>query len=243
MKRLFVALLLTCLAVAAWGCATHVAETSREDGQAGAQPTPTAQTVAQSVEQQSSSSEDDDDDGEHSSSSEDDDDKDGKKHDNGDSGEHGSSSDGTVSYQNPGAEGTGLNTSRNDALAGAEPLDVVTWTTPPTISPGELEAAGELSGGAMLFNPMVDGEGAGFIVFYKGVEEPLVLLLPDLGPMHLWESDHTIADMEHEFEGSTFTIRAYSPLFMDVGPSDLEIRVYGFDGNGADALLAVSDVR
>ena len=60
--------------------------------------------------------------------------------------------------------------------------------------------------------------------------------------MHVWDSEHTIAPMEHEFEGSSFTIRAYSPLFMDVGPGDLVIRVFGMDGDGNDELLAVAPV-
>ena len=120
----------------------------------------------------------------------------------------------------PGLMGTAFDSSRNDALFGAEPLDVVTWSVEPTISPGALEAAGTLSGGAMLFDPTVDGEGASFAVYYKDHNEPMVLLLPNLGPMYIWDTNHTVAEMDYEFEGSSFTIRAYSPLFMDVGPDD-----------------------
>ncbi len=96
----------------------------------------------------------------------------------------------------------------------------------------------------MLFNPMADGEGAGFILYHKNVpDEPLLVLLPDLGPMYIWDTDHTVADMEHEFEFSTFTFTAYSPLFFDTGPGDLELRVFGYDANGADALLSVATVE
>ncbi len=147
-----------------------------------------------------------------------------------------------MSRENPGLAGTIFDPSRSLALFDAQPLDAVTWDTPPTIGGGALEASGVLDEGVNLFNPMVDGEGAGFIVYYKGMDEPLALLLPDLGPMDIWESNYTIAPMEHEFEASTFSIMAYSPLFMDVGPGDLEVRLFGMDANGADALLAIEPV-
>ena len=86
---------------------------------------------------------------------------------------------------------------------------------------------------------MADGEGVAFVVYFKGVKEPLLLLLPDPGPTRVWETGHTVASMEHESEGTSFEFRAYSPLFMDVGPSDLDLRVFGFDAGGAEALLAV----
>ena len=158
------------------------------------------------------------------------------------SGASDDSDDGTVSYQNPGAEGRLFDSSRNDALAGAAPANAVKWGKSPAISAGALDADGMLEGGATLFNPVADSEGAAFIVYYKGNEEPLVVLLPDLGPMFTWETNHTVAPMEHEFEGASFTFTAYSPLFMDVGPGDLELRVYGVDGTGADALLAVAPI-
>ena len=175
--------------------------------------------------------------GESSSSSED-------SHSGGDDGDSGEdrSDDDTVSRENPGFTGTAFDAARNLALSGAQPLNAVTWNMRPAISGGALEASGILDEGVSLFDPKVDGEGAGFIVYYKGVEEPLVLLLPDLGPTQIWESDHTIAPMELEIEGPSFTFRAYSPLFMDVGPSDLEIRLFGLDANGADALLVIEPV-
>ena len=178
-------------------------------------------------------------DGDQSSSSSRDDDSDGDA--NGDSDGSGSDDD-TVSRQNPGFIGRAFDASRNEALSDAQPLNAVEWTLEPTISAGALEAAGVLSEGATLFSPMVDGEGAGFILYYKGVQDPLVVLLPDIGDLHIWETDLTVAEMEHEIEGGTFSITAYSPLFMDVGPSDLEMRVFGYDVNGADSLLAVQPV-
>ena len=71
----------------------------------------------------------------------------------------------------------------------------------------------------------------------------MVELLPDLGPMFVWDTFLTVAPTEMEIEGASFKIRAYSPLFMDVGPGDLELRVYGYDQSGADALLAVQDIE
>ncbi len=244
MKRLFVALLLLCLA-AAWSCAGEP-----EPEPAAATPQQVAQTTPSSTpttqpEQPSQGSASSGQSGQSSSASSEDDDDDSEDDDNGDSGEHPSKKDdddAAVSYVNPGLTGTGFDSSRNDALFDAEPLNAVTWSVEPTISAGALDAAGTLSGGAMLFNPMVDGEGAGFIVYFGDFTEPMALLLPDLGPMYVWDSEHTIAPMEHEFEGSSFTIRAYSPLFMDVGPGDLVIRVFGVDGDGNDALLAVAPV-
>ena len=222
MMRLIVVLVLMCLAAAALGCGEDSASASGEDQGA-------------SLGSASSSSE-----GSDEGSGHDDDDGDsdeGSGHDD-DSGHD----DKTVSRENPGFTGTGFDSGRNDALVDAQPLDAVTWTVEPTISAGALEAKGVLKDGATLFNPVVDGEGAGFIVYFKGMGEPLALLLPDLGPTRIWETDHTVAPTEHEIEGASFEIRAYSPLFMDVGPSDLEIRLFGYDAGGADALLAVRPV-
>ena len=163
--------------------------------------------------------------------------------DSGSSDHAGSDSDGAVSRENPGGEGSLFDNSRNIALFGVKPLNAVTWTVEPVITPGELVAEGMLEQGLVIFNPMVDGEGSGFSVFYKGHEESLVELLPDLGPMFVWDTFQTVAPTEMEIEGPSFKIRAYSPLFMDVGPGDLELRVYGYDQSGADALLAIQDVK
>ncbi len=231
MKRLIVSLLLICLALVAASCSDDP-ETA---------PEATSGADANGATSQASSSSSDDDSGKSDSDASD---SDGSGHSGTDS-----DSDGVAVATNPGFEGTGIDISRNTALAGAEPLDVVNWTSEPVIEGSALSTHGVLDHGYTLFNPMVDGEGASFIVYYKGNPEPLALLLPDLGPTHIWETDHTVATMEHEFEGeSLFSFTAYSPLFMDVGPGDLELRVFGYDStsgddrNIKDTLLAVIPV-
>ena len=218
MKRLIFALMLIGIAVAALGCGGD--SESAADGY-------------DNLEQISSGDDNSGDSG-HSSSSEDD----GSSHDSGEDG----SDDDTVSHENPGFSSTSFDSSRNDTLIDTQPLDAVTWTVGPSISAGSLEAKGVLKDGATLFNPIVEGDGASFIVYFKGVRDPLLLLLPDLGPRQIWETDHTVAPMEQEFNGVSFEFVAYSPLFMDVGPSDLELRVFGYDAGGADALLAVQPI-
>ncbi len=146
--------------------------------------------------------------------------------------------DAVVSNENRISEERAHDDAQNVALKDAEPLGVVTWTEEPAIGGGELKAAGELQDGAALFMPQ-DGDGYAFSVRYKTHEDPMVILLPDLGPTAIWQSFHTIADMEIEVAGAAFSFRAYSPLFMDVGGGDLELRVYGYDKDGNPALLAV----
>ena len=147
----------------------------------------------------------------------------------------------SASNQNPSGEGIPLDTAPNEALSGSEPLNIVTWTKQPTLSPGELSGEGVIEDGANVFIPDF-GEGAPFLLFYKGHSEPLVALLPDLGPMLMWQTDLTVAPMDWEMNDGKFNFRAYSPLFMDSDPSALELRVYGYDGDYNPALLAVSDI-
>ncbi len=237
MKLLFVTLMLACFAVL--GCGGDTEPTSVVEP-VSTQAFSTQPADGDDNVEQPSDGDRSEGDGDQSSSSSGNDDSDSDA--NGDTDGHGSDDDDTVSRENPGYVGMAFDASRNEALFDAQPLDVVVWTMEPTASAGALEAAGILNEGATLFNPMVDGEGAGFILYYKGNTEPLVLLLPDLGPLYIWETDLTVADMEHESEGGVFSFQAYSPLFMDVGPSDLEIRVFGYDGDGADALLAIQPV-
>ena len=133
--------------------------------------------------------------------------------------------------------------SRNQALRNAEPLDVVTWTSGPSLSPGELSGEGTLDGDALLFNPNF-GEGAAFAVYHVNYDdEPMLVLLPSLGAMMIWDTDLTVAEMDYESEGQRFSFRAYSPLFFDSGPSDLRLRVFGFDDAGSPALLAISEIK
>ncbi len=142
--------------------------------------------------------------------------------------------------QNPSGAGPELDYSRNTMLRFAAPRNAVTWTTAPHIADGALSGAGELPQGVMLFDPM--SGGAPFSVRVVGHDEPLVVLLPDLGPMQTWNTDLTVAEMEFELSGTSFSFTAYSPLFMDVSGGDLEFRVYGFDVNGSIALLAVAEI-
>ena len=92
----------------------------------------------------------------------------------------------------------------------------------------------------MLFDPM--SGGAPFSVRVAGDDEPLVVLLPDLGPTQTWNTDLTVAEMEYELSETSFSFTAYSPLFMDVSGGDLEFRVFGWDVNGSIALLAVTTI-
>ena len=147
----------------------------------------------------------------------------------------------TVSYANPNAAGVPLNDGRAGAPDDAASLDAVIWTTAPVIEAGALSAAGTLTQGARLYEPM-NGEPSAFSVYYGDNAEVMVELLPDLGPMRVWDTDATVAPSDFELEGSDFTIRAYSPLFMDVGPSDLMLRVWGYDAAGETALLSAQAV-
>lgn len=148
----------------------------------------------------------------------------------------------SFSNPNPGGEGLSLNSEANRAAADSDALNLITWTEPPTLSPGELTGAGTVGGGARLFDPQSPNEGAAFEVYYAGHDDPMVALLPDLGPMNLWQTDHTVAEMDWEMEGGKFSFRAYSPLFMDSDPSNLELRVYGYDADANPALLAISPI-
>ena len=152
-------------------------------------------------------------------------------------------SDGTVSYANPNGQGVNFQDTRSPALENAASIDAVTWTVEPVIKAGALDAAGELAPNARLSEPM-NGEGSAFSVYYDGHDEALVELLPDLGPMQIWDTDATVAPTEFELAGGAFTIRAYSPLFMDVGtPSELELRVWGYDRAGQEVLLSVRRIN
>ena len=156
---------------------------------------------------------------------------------------NGDGSDGGVSYANPNGQGVNFQDTRSPALENAASIDAVTWTLEPAIRAGALEAAGALTPNARLSEPM-NGEGSAFSVYYDGHDEALVEILPDLGPMQIWDTDATVAPTEFELAGSAFTIRAYSPLFLDVGtPSELELRVWGYDQAGQEVLLSVRRIN
>lgn len=147
----------------------------------------------------------------------------------------------TVSYSNPNPTGVPLIDNREVTADSAASLDAVTWTTGPVIDAGALVAAGTLTQGARLSEP-TRGEPSAFSVYYGANAEVLVELLPDLGAAHVWDTDATVAPGEFERAGNEFTIRAYSPLFMDVGPSGLLLRVWGYDNAGNPALLSAETV-
>ena len=150
--------------------------------------------------------------------------------------------DSTVSNSNQVTGSDSFGWSQNEALLGSEPLNIVDWTQQPTLSLGALDASGVLKGGTVLFDPTV-GEGAAFAIYHVNYDsEPMLVILPNLGPMSIWDTDFTVAEMDYEFEAESFTFTAYSPLFFDATPSDLKLHVYGFDSDGNPALLAVSDI-
>ena len=162
---------------------------------------------------------------------------------NGAGGANSDSNDQAVSYANPNGQPVNFQDARSPALQNATSIDAVTWTVEPIIRAGALEAAGTLTQNARLFEPMI-GEGSAFSVYYVGHDEAMVELLPDMGPMHVWDTDATVAPSDFELAGGEFTIKAYSPLFRDVGsPSQLELRVWGYDQAGQEALLSVRSVN
>ena len=146
-----------------------------------------------------------------------------------------------VSYSNPNGAGVPLNDNRDVAPGAAASLDAVTWTTTPVIEAGALVAAGTLNQGVRLSEPTA-GEPSAFSVYYDANTEVMVELLPDLGAPRVWDTDATVAPSEFGQEGNEFSIRAYSPLFMDVSPSDLLLRVWGYDDAENAALLSVQTV-
>ena len=154
-----------------------------------------------------------------------------------------SSEDDVAAFTNPNPDGNGitLNSAQNEALKDAKPRDMVAWNTQPTLSMWELRAEGTIQKLGVLFDPL-EGDGSAFSVYYKGHAESLVELLPELEPTMMWLTDLTVAPTEVETKGDEFSFRAYSPLFMDTDPSDLELRVYGYDADGNPAILAIAEI-
>ena len=180
----------------------------------------------------------DEDDGGHSSSASSDEAKDDPTETNG-----GSEDDSVVSNENQVSGGYAFDWSENQALVDADPLNVVTWESGPTLGLGELYGEATINEDALLFSPML-GEGAALAVYHVNYDsEPMIVLLPSLGPTMIWETDLTVAEMDYEIDGQTLTFRAYSPLFFDGNASDIKLRVYGYDTNNTPALLAISDIH
>ncbi len=196
---------------------------------------PAADTKEASMEE-AKSTEDKDEEGEHASAS-----SESSKEFEGDN-RGGGDDDDAVSNSNRISGSSDFDWAQNQALRDAESLEAVSWTSGPAMSPGELSGEGKLDGDAVLFDPNL-GEGAAFAVYHANYDdEPMLVLLPNLGAMMIWDTSLTVAEMDYELEGESFSFRAYSPMLFDADPSDLKLRVFGFDSDGAPALLAVSTI-
>ena len=114
------------------------------------------------------------------------------------------------------------------------------WTSGPTVGGGELSGAGEFTQDVNPFDPTL-GEGAALAVYYSDHDDPLVALLPELPPTQMWNTDHTVAEMEWELDWPSFSFRAYSPLFMDMG-GDLQLLVFGYDEDYNEAVLSAAGI-
>ena len=60
---------------------------------------------------------------------------------------------------------------------------------------------------------------------------------PTCGLPTFGDTDHTVAPTDFEQEGGQFWLRAYSPLFMDVGPGDYRLVVWGYGEGGERVVL------
>ncbi len=150
--------------------------------------------------------------------------------------------DDTVSNTNQIAGGYTFDWSENQAFKDAEPLNIITWESGPTLGLGELYGEATINDDAIPFEPML-GEGAALAIYHVNYDsEPMLVLLPNLGPTMVWETDLTVAEMDYEIDGQTLTFRAYSPLLFDINSADIKLRIYGYDNN-APSLLAISDIN
>ena len=138
---------------------------------------------------------------------------------------------------------------RSAALEDAMSIDAVDWTSEPTIEAGMLVATGTLAQDVKLFDPLNedDRDSPAFSVYYVGHTEALLELVPNSPDGRCWETTEwkmtvTIAPTEvgtPEGAGDRgFTIKASHPYFMDFGSGDLELRVWGYDADGNEALLS-----
>ena len=141
---------------------------------------------------------------------------------------------------------------RSDALEQATAFQAVTWTSEPKIKDGTLTGVGTLALGVELFDPLTpDGDqrdGPPFSVYYDygSTKESLAELVPNLPEGQCWKTTATIAPTEvgtpEGGSGRDFIIEASSPLFMDTDVSKIELRVWGTDADGNEALLSVSAI-
>ncbi len=231
------ALMMLCAVVVGIAACGDSGDSAESEVQAAPTVAPTATPEPEPVH------EDSDDDAVEAPAADDSEHSDGESTEESKSDDHDSDADvSTVSNSNQVSGSDSFGWSQNEMLRGTEPLNIVDWTQTPTLSLGALDARGVLKDGAVLFDPTV-GEGAAFAIYHVNYDdEPMLVILPNLGPMSIWDTEHTVAEMDYEFEAESFTFTAYSPLFFDATPSDLKLHVYGFDGDGNPALLAVSDI-
>ena len=194
--------------------ATPQPEPVHDDSDDDASEAPAADDSDHSDGESSEESKSDDHEHEHSSASTGEDSED-HEHDS-------DAEDSTVSNSNQVTGSDSFGWSQNEELRGAEPLNIVDWTQQPTLSLGALDASGVLEDGTVLFDPTV-GEGAAFAIYHVNYDdEPMLVILPNLGPMSIWDTDLTVAEMDYEFEAQSFTFTAYSPPVLRRHTSRLE---------------------
>lgn len=132
---------------------------------------------------------------------------------------------------------------RSADLESATSIEAVTWTSPPTIKAGGLEATGILAEGATLFDPLAGDSPAFSVYFSYAAHTGVVELVPDrTADDECWDTTTFTPSGTFKLElgdDGDFTIEASSPGFMDVSDSELELRVWGTDADGNEALLSV----
>ena len=141
-----------------------------------------------------------------------------------------------VTFQNPGQTPVPL-PDPSECAACNDSADAIGWTVRPVIEDGALTAQGTVAAEMRLSDPMA-GEPPAFMVHFGDNTEVLLVLLPDLAPTYIWDTDYTVAPTDFEQQDGQFTLRAYSPLFMDVGAGDYRLVVWGYDADGQRVVLS-----
>ena len=54
----------------------------------------------------------------------------------------------------------------------------------------------------------------------------------------MWDTEYTVAPMDFDEQNGQFSLRAYSPLFMDVGDGDYRLVIWGYDAAGNRIILS-----
>ena len=153
--------------------------------------------------------------------------------------EGGPSPDDVVVFENPGYTPVPIGAAPTGSSVSAAPPGAVDiqWIVPPHIpEPWTMEAVGVLPEGTRLNDPDVDNQPA-FAVHHRGIEEPMVVLLPD---DRVWDTNDTVAPTSFEFDGQQFRFRASSPLLGDA--ENLELRLLGYKGY-EPAVLAIVPIE